>query len=166
MFEAEEVQFHVKFVINKSKTKVLFAEAGSDFADVLLSFLAMPLRTIVEVLENHYGDEAPAVGCLNTLYKSARNLDIIHFQEEDGMINSTHFDRQLSRLRVSTHPKSEATFIISDDLRVFPIVECSIIQTLRKIGIAVEDMDGAETRNVTFGLNEVTHHHIFDLSLL
>ena len=36
MSEAEDVQFHVKFVINESKTKVLFAEAGSDFADVLL----------------------------------------------------------------------------------------------------------------------------------
>ncbi|KAG6416978.1 hypothetical protein SASPL_124419 [Salvia splendens] len=48
----------------REKTKVLFAEAGSDFIDVLLCFLLLPLGTIMEVLEKHYGDKAPVVGSL------------------------------------------------------------------------------------------------------
>ena len=131
----------------------------------------MPLGTVVEVLDKHYGDEAHVIGSLNTLYKSAKDLDIIHFKEEDDkkhVINSTHFDRRLSRLRLkvgSFQPKSEATIIISDDLRVLPIVEGSIIQTLNTLGLDVQCMDGIEIKNVTFGLKKVIHRP-FDLSLI
>ncbi|KAL1560819.1 hypothetical protein AAHA92_10990 [Salvia divinorum] len=175
MSESEEVKLHIKVVINKEKTKVLFAEAGSDFTDVLLSFLLLPLGTIVEVFEKHYGDKAPVMGSLNTLYKGARNLDIVHFEGEHAkkhVINSTLFESELRKLRLNvccTQPtssssgksydggfiKSTASCIISDDLRVLPNVAGSIIETLSTLGIAVEDMDGTETRNVTFGLNEV-----------
>ena len=82
MSKAEEVKLHIKVVINKEEEKVLFAEAGSDFIDVLLSFLLLPLGTIVEVLEKHYGDETPVVGSLYSLYKGATNLDISHFEDE------------------------------------------------------------------------------------
>ncbi|KAL1560801.1 hypothetical protein AAHA92_10973 [Salvia divinorum] len=175
MSEAEEVKFHIKVVINKSKTKVLFAEADSDFTDVLLSFLLLPLVTIVEVLEKHYGDKAPVIGSLNTLYKGASNLDPIHFLGEDvkkDLISSTLFDSELCKLRLSicgTQPtfssngesyegvftKSSASFIITDQLFVYPNVAGSIIETLTTLGIAVKDMDGIETRNVTFGMNEI-----------
>ncbi|KAL1560821.1 hypothetical protein AAHA92_10992 [Salvia divinorum] len=175
MSEAEEVKFHIKVVINREKTKVLFAEAGSDFIDVLLCFLLLPLGTIMEVLEKHYGDKAPVIGSLNTLYRGASNLDIIHFHGEafkKYVINSTHFESELCKLRLDilgTQPTSStssepyegvftdgaASFIITDDLCVLPNGTGSIIKTLSTLGIAVKDMDGMETRNVTFGLNEV-----------
>lgn len=47
MSDAKEVKFSLKVLINKQKTKVLFAEAESDFSDVLLSFLTLPLGKIV-----------------------------------------------------------------------------------------------------------------------
>lgn len=47
MSDAEEVKFSLKVMINKEKTKVLFAESDSDFVDVLLSFLTLPLGSIV-----------------------------------------------------------------------------------------------------------------------
>ncbi|KAH6780509.1 hypothetical protein C2S52_011746 [Perilla frutescens var. hirtella] len=72
----------LKIMINKQKTKVLFAEADSDFADVLLSFLTLPLGKIARVLENHYGDKAPVFGSLSTLYKSLVNLDNARFVTE------------------------------------------------------------------------------------
>ena len=175
MSEAEEVKMHIKVVINKEKTKVLFAEADSDFTDVLLSFLLLPLGTIVEVLEKHYGDKAPVIGSLNTLYRGAKNLDLIHFLGEDvkkELINSTLFDSELCKLRLNIRgtqltnssngesyegvfTKSAASFIITEKLFVIPSVFGSIVETLSTLGIAVEDMDGTETRNVTFGLNEV-----------
>ncbi|KAK6157281.1 hypothetical protein DH2020_011529 [Rehmannia glutinosa] len=84
MSDGMEVKFSLKVMINKQKTKVLFAEADSDFVDVLLSFLTLPLGTIVRILEKHYGDEAPAIGSLTTLYKGLANLDSDHFLVESG----------------------------------------------------------------------------------
>ncbi|KAI3457331.1 hypothetical protein Pfo_013994 [Paulownia fortunei] len=84
MSDAKDVKFSVKVMINKQKTKVLFAEAESDFADVLLSFLTLPLGKIVKVLEKHYGDQAPVLGSLTTLYKGLANLNSDHFWTEGG----------------------------------------------------------------------------------
>ncbi|KAI3457339.1 hypothetical protein Pfo_014002 [Paulownia fortunei] len=84
MSDAKEVKFSLKVMINKQKTKVLFAEADSDFADVLLSFLTLPLGKIVRVLEKHYGDKAPVIGSLTTLYNGLANLSSVHFWTEYG----------------------------------------------------------------------------------
>ncbi|KAL1560800.1 hypothetical protein AAHA92_10972 [Salvia divinorum] len=170
----QDLKFHIKVVINKEKTKVLFAEASAHFTDVLLSFLVLPFSKIMEVLEKHYGDKAPVIGSLNTLYKGAANLHIDHFLGEywrENIINSTRFDDELSCLRLNcgTHPASSSSwksydgvftdgassFIITHDLCVFPIVGGSIIDTLSTLGIAMEDMHDIETRNLTFGLKEV-----------
>ncbi|EYU32398.1 hypothetical protein MIMGU_mgv1a023888mg [Erythranthe guttata] len=69
--------FSLKVVVNKKKTKVLFAEVDSDFADVLLSFLTLPLGTIIRILKKHYGEEEEAVsiGSLTTLYNGLANLE-------------------------------------------------------------------------------------------
>ncbi|KAH6780500.1 hypothetical protein C2S52_011737 [Perilla frutescens var. hirtella] len=76
------ITFSLKVMVNKQKTKVLFAEADSNFADVLLSFLTLPLGRIVRILKKHYGDEAPAFGSLSSLYSSLANLDSVHFWSE------------------------------------------------------------------------------------
>ncbi|EYU34023.1 hypothetical protein MIMGU_mgv1a0195142mg, partial [Erythranthe guttata] len=67
----KDVSFSLKVMINKDKNKVLFALIDADFADVLLSFLTLPLGKIVKVLAKHYGEEedrAPVVGSLTSLY--------------------------------------------------------------------------------------------------
>lgn len=66
-------------LVNKQKSKVLFAEANSHAVDVLLSFLALPLGKIMKILENHYGDKAPVVGSLTTLRRGLANLDSTSF---------------------------------------------------------------------------------------
>ncbi|KAK7256857.1 hypothetical protein RIF29_30397 [Crotalaria pallida] len=89
----------LKLMVSKEKNKVLFAEAGKDFVDVLISFLTLPLGTIarlvamqdfVGVLVNFLtsplgtisrlvakeSDMQPVkVGSLTTLYGSVANLD-------------------------------------------------------------------------------------------
>lgn len=83
MSESKDVKFDLKIVINKQKNKVVFAEADSSFIDVLLSFLTMPLGTVVRVLKNHYGgDETPAIGSLTSLYLGLANLDSANFWTE------------------------------------------------------------------------------------
>ncbi|KAK4401659.1 hypothetical protein Sango_0906600 [Sesamum angolense] len=50
MSESEDVKFSLRVMMNKEENKVLYAEVGSSFADVLLSFLTLPLGTIVRLL--------------------------------------------------------------------------------------------------------------------
>ncbi|XP_047945273.1 uncharacterized protein LOC125191889 [Salvia hispanica] len=102
--EEGEVTFSLKVLVNKDKTKVLFAESDSNFVDVLLSFLTMPLGRIVKVLEKHYGTKTPNIGCLNTFYNSVANLDSSHFWTigaQKILSNPTSsFDSDCSRLRL------------------------------------------------------------------
>ncbi|KAG8043334.1 hypothetical protein GUJ93_ZPchr0458g22281 [Zizania palustris] len=50
----------VKLFVDKQRSKVLFAESDNDFADVLFSFLTLPLGAIVRLL-----DKQSQVGCLD-----------------------------------------------------------------------------------------------------
>jgi hypothetical protein len=65
----------LKLVLNEKGNKVLFAEAGNDFVDVLFSFLTMPLGTIARLVEKESTIGPVSVGCLNSLYKSVADLD-------------------------------------------------------------------------------------------
>ncbi|KAL8478266.1 hypothetical protein ACS0TY_030240 [Phlomoides rotata] len=174
MSDAKEVEFSLKVFVNKEKTKVLFAEAEHDFADVLLSFLWLPLGKIVKILEKHYGENAPTIGSLNTLYNGLTNPENVTLWTQYGKyaLNNPESAFQNSRLKISVdyiNPSrykfgesyhgcftpNSASFIISDDLRMLPNMSGSIMQTLAKLGIDMADMNMAEMRNVTLGLKEV-----------
>ncbi|XP_012841430.1 PREDICTED: uncharacterized protein LOC105961722 [Erythranthe guttata] len=82
----KDVEFNLE-VVTGEHDQVLFLEAGSDFADVLISFLTLPLGTIVRVLNQHYcGDDdkeaPPTIGSLTSLYNGLENLDSCHFWTE------------------------------------------------------------------------------------
>ncbi|KAL7086743.1 hypothetical protein ACP275_13G019800 [Erythranthe tilingii] len=81
----KDVKFSLKVMTNKLRTKVLFAEADSGFVDVLISFLTLPLGTIMKVLKKHYGDDeetAVDIGSLTSLYNGLANLESVHFWTE------------------------------------------------------------------------------------
>nr|KYP32459.1 hypothetical protein KK1_046866 [Cajanus cajan] len=59
----------VKVLVRKSDTKILFAEADEDFADLLLSFLTLPLGGVMHVLEG-----CSCVSSIDKLYKSICEL--------------------------------------------------------------------------------------------
>ncbi|XP_012844356.1 PREDICTED: uncharacterized protein LOC105964378 [Erythranthe guttata] len=86
MSNSKDVKFSLRVFLHKQKTKVLFAEVESDFADVLLSFLTLPLGTIVRVLKKHYGEGQEThvvnIGSLTNLYDSLSNLDGVYFWTE------------------------------------------------------------------------------------
>ncbi|CAA0808583.1 Unknown protein [Striga hermonthica] len=110
MSNPEDFKFTLKAIINKQKTKVLYVEADGDFADVLLSFLTLPLGTIVRVLNKHYGDKAPVVGSLTTLYNGLRNLDNDLFLSEDcknlllNPIRSSEVECRLLKINIDDMP--------------------------------------------------------------
>ncbi|KAL3849064.1 hypothetical protein ACJIZ3_010946 [Penstemon smallii] len=79
MSGAEEVRFSMKVMINKEKTKVLLAVVDNNLADILLSFLTLPVGVILRLLKKQYEDEAPVIGSFNTLRNGLENLDSVHF---------------------------------------------------------------------------------------
>ncbi|KAL8473485.1 hypothetical protein ACS0TY_030352 [Phlomoides rotata] len=180
MSDAKEVELSLKVFINKEKTKVLFAEAENDFADVLLSFLNLSLGKIVKIVEKQYGDRAPCIGSLTSLYNGLANTDMVNLWSVRGnemLDNPKIMDSTMESTRnlkvcvdyteSSTYAFGEsykgvftqnsASFIICDDLRMVPNAMGSIMQTFSELGLDITDMQGAETRNVTFGLKEIIH---------
>ncbi|WCJ20393.1 hypothetical protein M5689_002628 [Euphorbia peplus] len=70
----------VKAMVDKEKNKVIFAECDEDFADVLCSFLTIPMGTIVSLQDK---DNLPArIGCMSNLYTSVQNLDVKYFRTQ------------------------------------------------------------------------------------
>ncbi|KAK7395223.1 hypothetical protein VNO78_15771 [Psophocarpus tetragonolobus] len=68
-------QVSLKLVVDKESNKVVFAEAGKDFVDVLFSFLTMPLGTIARLAQKESDIGPVQVGCLSSLYQSVADLD-------------------------------------------------------------------------------------------
>ncbi|KAJ3694786.1 hypothetical protein LUZ60_000163 [Juncus effusus] len=66
--------------IDKSTNRVVFAEADKDFVDILLSFLTLPLGTIVSLTKNN----STPFPCLNNLYKSVKDLNDEYFKINPG----------------------------------------------------------------------------------
>ncbi|WCJ20374.1 hypothetical protein M5689_002610 [Euphorbia peplus] len=70
----------VKAMVDKGKNKVVFAESDEDFADVLFSFLTIPMGTIVSLTEK---PPNKVIGCMNNLYSSVKDLDVKYFRTEE-----------------------------------------------------------------------------------
>lgn len=72
MSYSSDTRLPLKVMMNKDHTKVLFAEANTDFIDVLLSFLALPLGKVV-------GKNSISLGSIGTLCTSLYNMDESYF---------------------------------------------------------------------------------------
>ncbi|XP_073153355.1 uncharacterized protein [Henckelia pumila] len=110
MAEAKRVQFSLKVVMIKGRNKVLYAEIDSDFADVVLSFLTLPLGTIARLFIKHYGN-TPILGCFNSLYSGLLYLDSSHFGTVEGkkMLldprNASVFECRRLKLQIDDSPR-------------------------------------------------------------
>ncbi|XP_073153342.1 uncharacterized protein [Henckelia pumila] len=111
----QEVQFSLRVTMIKESNKFLYVEVDHEFANVLLSFLTLPLGTIVRLLNKHYGDDAPILGSLNSLYSGLKNLDNSHFWTEAGK-------------RMLLNPRSTSSGINCSGLKVLQIDDTPPIQ--------------------------------------
>ncbi|KAK8466500.1 hypothetical protein PHAVU_008G114800 [Phaseolus vulgaris] len=80
-------QVSLKLLVNKETNKVILAEAGKDFVDVLFSFLTMPLGTIARLVQKSDMGQV-GVRCLSSLYGSVTNL-------HDSLLTVTHKEKLL-----------------------------------------------------------------------
>ncbi|XP_047940832.1 uncharacterized protein LOC125188129 [Salvia hispanica] len=118
MSNVSDRDLSLKYLTNKEKTKVLFAEANIDFVNVLLSFLTLPLGKIVKIL-NHY-EAADEIGSLNGLYKGLSDLDISHFSvpgRKDMLLDPrSSFRAECSKLKIDiTYCYPEEYFVCQDE---------------------------------------------------
>lgn len=72
MSSPSDTRLPLNVMMNKDHSKVLFAEANTDFINVLLSFLAMPLGKVV-------GKNCIPLGSIETLYRSLVGMDESYF---------------------------------------------------------------------------------------
>ncbi|KAJ0979496.1 hypothetical protein J5N97_014970 [Dioscorea zingiberensis] len=63
----------VELLVDKERNRVVFAESDKDFVDVLLSFLTLPLGTVVRLL-----DKRSSLGAIDELYSSVESLDPVY----------------------------------------------------------------------------------------
>lgn len=68
--------------MTRRKNKVVLAEAGKDFVDVLCSILTLPMGTVVRLLEKHQTPQSPIVGCFHKLFKSVSDMSVDHFETQ------------------------------------------------------------------------------------
>ncbi|KAF3790061.1 hypothetical protein EJ110_NYTH17282 [Nymphaea thermarum] len=73
--KAPEKTHSVKLVINPTEKKVVYAEAGKDFVDLLFSLLTLPLKTVTKILS-----EEAMPGSLTNLHGSIETLDDIYME--------------------------------------------------------------------------------------
>ena len=65
----------LRLLIDTERERVLFAEAGKEFIDFLLSILALPLGTFIPFFEKQ-----GMVGSFGNIYHSIDNLGIVYLQ--------------------------------------------------------------------------------------
>jgi hypothetical protein len=63
---------NLRLLINDKTGKILYAEAGKDFVDLLFSFLTLPIGSVMKLLSEF--KRAKTVGSLTNLYNSVEKL--------------------------------------------------------------------------------------------
>ena len=80
----------LKLLIDSKGQRVLFAEAGKDFADFLFTLLSLLLGTIIRLLSTNIG----MVGSIGKLYESHENLSYTYIQpnvDKDTLLDPKPF---------------------------------------------------------------------------
>lgn len=76
----------LKAVVDREKSKVIFIEADSDFVDVLLSFLTIPIGTAITLAQKQL--VSTGMGCVINVHTSVKNMDLqyLKFHSEAGKL--------------------------------------------------------------------------------
>ncbi|MQM04774.1 hypothetical protein Taro_037582 [Colocasia esculenta] len=67
-------EFKARLVRSRARNEVMYAEIGEDMADLLFSFLTIPLGSIIRLME-----KASHIGCMDNLYQSVANLCAVKY---------------------------------------------------------------------------------------
>lgn len=144
---ASKVQIPLKVVIHKQEERVLYAEANSDFVDILFSFLTMPMGTIIRLLSKHSNTTQPqAIGSFNNLYNSISNLENKYFVTEackDMLLNTRNSaEAECRKLKVNI-----------DDIKPLEYFTCDLLCTRENSDAYVSIYSSVKCKNCSRFLN-------------
>ncbi|XP_077225389.1 uncharacterized protein LOC143858592 [Tasmannia lanceolata] len=112
-------KMRVRLLLSKSNGKVLYAEAGEDFIDLLFSFLTLPAGSVVKFLGT-----CSSLGCVDNLYMSIQDLIA------DGLIHCD-LTPELTNPKLASHFVCENNLLqIEEAAPLNPAYEGSILQTM------------------------------------
>ncbi|XP_068339143.1 uncharacterized protein [Pyrus communis] len=75
-----ENRIRLKALVDKRSNKIIFIESGNAFIDVLLSFLTIPLGSIIKLGREHSAQVE--IGCMNNLYSSVEEIDVCELRSD------------------------------------------------------------------------------------
>ena len=158
------------------KSRVVFAESGREFVDVLFGFLTLPLGTVVRLL-----GKQSQVGCLDEIYKSVEELSNDFFRTEackamllrpisaaakqccDLKVRVDGAKRDGERPESSAAAaagsdagvfvKGDVKFIVTDDFHVAPASTSLMLSILDKF--EVQDLSSLEQRTLQLSSDKV-----------
>ncbi|KAG2238787.1 hypothetical protein Bca52824_091958 [Brassica carinata] len=123
-----EAKVYLRLVIDEEKNKVVLAEAGKDFVDVLFSFLTLPMGTIAMLFKKH--NKAHTTEACKRMLLCPKSVSDVQCQRLKVNINPTEggqkyfkcpsfatVDNMQNGVFISGGGAS-TTFIITDDLEV------------------------------------------------
>ncbi|KAM3329023.1 hypothetical protein ACQJBY_026219 [Aegilops geniculata] len=141
--------------------RVVYAEAGKDVVDFLLTFLTLPIGTVVRLLRRN---SMPMVGCVGNLYGSVEKLPDDFICHRDARAAKDTLLRPAGgRLPLLTNAGSSSsstggfvragvTYEVMDDLEVAPRSNVDFITNLNKYGI--RDITCLQRKTVRVGDTE------------
>ncbi|KAK1373178.1 hypothetical protein POM88_029371 [Heracleum sosnowskyi] len=154
MADAKETEISLKVVIERDTKKIVFAEANSDFVDILFSFLTLPMGTIVRLLANGSdpSHEKVNIGGFNNLYESVANLDAMYFRTKECQ-------DMLLRTRNSAEVQCQNLKINIDDMKPIQYFICEYLcsKTWNSSNTHLSTCSSARCKNCPYLLNRAIH---------
>ncbi|RWR83863.1 hypothetical protein CKAN_01263700 [Cinnamomum micranthum f. kanehirae] len=68
---AKQMSMSLALLVDKERKRVIYAESGKDFVETLLSFLTLPIGTVIKL-----SCKQPNMGSFTMLYQSLEDLDL------------------------------------------------------------------------------------------
>ncbi|CAN1176258.1 hypothetical protein LINPERHAP2_LOCUS32442 [Linum perenne] len=135
-------QVSLKLLIDKQTRKVVYAEAGKEFVDFLVTILSLPLGTVTTLLSKN-----DMIGCLGSLYKSIEDLNDLYIiqsttQSKKSILNPRGLYTPTKKTTLlptggkeSGFVKGVVSYMIMDNLEVKPMSTVSIMAAFNRVNI-------------------------------
>ncbi|CAL5420228.1 unnamed protein product [Camellia sinensis] len=119
MASNQTAEVSVSILIDEATNRVVCAEVGNDFVDILFSFLTLPMGNIVRLIRNQESSQEAQIGCMNSLYQSVENLSTSSLQTDackDMLLHPrTPFETICSGLKVNIDDTTPTKYFICSD---------------------------------------------------
>ncbi|KAG7653379.1 hypothetical protein ISN44_As01g006550 [Arabidopsis suecica] len=164
---AEKPILKLTLCVDPEKNKVVFADVGKDFVDVLFGFLALPMGTIVRLLEKHKQNQPP-IGCFNNLYKSVVDMDKDDFITEasKGMLLYPRHVKEKQCRRLKLNIDDDMCNLMTEEFKV-PEGGCDeLFVTPKSAFIITENMDEVKHASIILAWRTLLRLGYNDLSML